>query len=62
MIFKGNTIDNQPTAKWKAVYRECAKYEQFIVEVRKFDPEREISLQQMRYMHAVVIPALAERY
>jgi len=60
MKFRGNTIDGQPATNWKQLYRQCARYERFIVEVRKYDETKEISLQQMRYLHAVVIPALAE--
>jgi len=60
MKFRGNTIDGQPAANWKQIYRQCARYERFIIEVRQYDEAKEISLQQMRYLHAVVIPALAE--
>ena len=60
MIFTGKTHDGQPAASWTAIYKACVKYNQFVVEVRELDPEREISLQQMRYLHAVVFPALSE--
>ena len=60
MIFKGKTIDGQPAAAWEAVYKACTRHERFVVEVRNYDPDKEISLQQMKYLHAVVIPALAE--
>ena len=36
------------------------KYDSAVIEVRKYDPAKEISLQQMKYLHAVVFPALAE--
>lgn len=58
--FKGHTVNNQPATNWKAVYKACAKHERFLLEVRKYDEAAEISLQQMRYLHAVVIPALAD--
>lgn len=48
MKFKGHTVQDQPAANWKQIYRECAKHPEFIVEVRKYDPEKEISLQQMK--------------
>ncbi len=57
MLFKGKTLNNQPLSAWKAIYKECCKYEQFIIDVRKYDIENEISLQQMAYFHTVVIPA-----
>lgn len=51
MKFRGKTINGQPAAAWKAVYRACSKHESFIVEVRKYDEAKEISLQQMRWLH-----------
>lgn len=60
MIFKGKTINDQPAANWPAIHKQAAKYSEFIIEVRQYDPEREITLQQMSYLHAVVYPALAE--
>ena len=57
--FKGQTINNQPATDWRAVYRACARHERFIIEVRRYDSAAEISMQQMKYLHAVVIPALA---
>ncbi|MCK5127223.1 MAG: hypothetical protein KAR42_13295 [candidate division Zixibacteria bacterium] len=49
--FRGRTIDNQPAANWPAIHRACAKHDQFIVEVRAYDEAKEISLQQMRWLH-----------
>lgn len=60
MQYKGKTVDKQPACNWKAVYRDCAKYQQFIIEVREYNEEKEISRQQMAYLHAVVFPALAD--
>ena len=60
MKYKGNTNNDQPLADWKAIYKQCRKYERFIIEVREYDPEKEISLQQMKYIHAVLVPALAD--
>lgn len=60
MIYRGKTIEGQPAANWKAIQATCTEYPEFIIEVRKFDEQREISLQQMAYIHAVVIPALAD--
>jgi hypothetical protein len=39
---------------------ECAQYPRFLVEVRKYDEEREISLKQMAYFHAVVVPLFVD--
>jgi hypothetical protein len=58
--YLGKTENNQPIANWKAVYANCAKYARFVVEVREYDEQKEISLQQMKYMHSVVFPALAQ--
>ena len=60
MIFNGKTVDGKPETNWPEIYRFCSNQERFIVEVRKLDPEREISLQQMKYFHAVVIPLFVE--
>ncbi len=58
--FRGKTHDNSPATDWDAVYAECGKHTEFVIEVRRHDPDKEISLQQMKYIHAVVIPALSE--
>lgn len=49
--FRGKTVDGQPAAAWKAIYKACAKYDQFVVEIRAYDEAKEISLQQMRWLH-----------
>lgn len=53
--FRGKTMENKPLAAWPAIYKACAKHEQFIIDVRAYDPEKEISDQQMKYYHAVII-------
>lgn len=59
-IFKGKTVGNQPCAHWKHIYAECKKHEQFIVEIRKYDEDTEISDQQRKYFHAVPVKHYAE--
>lgn len=59
MKFRGKTENNQPLADWKAIYADCRKHEQFIVEIRKYDPAKEISNQQIKYWHAVPIMEFA---
>lgn len=51
MIFEGFTTDGEPATNWPKIHEDCAKHDRFIIEVRKFDPEREISLQQMKWLH-----------
>ena len=51
MIFRGRTIDGQPAAKWNEIQGACSKYERFVIEVRKLNEDREISLQQMKWLH-----------
>lgn len=58
--FQVQRINGQPVGSWKAIYRECLKHERAIVEVRPYDPEKEISIQQMRYLHGVVIPLFVD--
>ena len=62
MIFHGQTIDKQPATNWKAIQDECALYNRFTIEVTEFNEEREISNQQMKYLHAAVFPLIAERF
>lgn len=59
-MFRGKTFDESPAIDWKAIYAECAQHNEFVVEVRRYDPDKEISRQQMAYVHAVIFPALAE--
>ncbi len=58
--FYGDIIDGEPVTDWKAIHAECCKTERFIIEVRPYSEEREITLQQYAYLHAVVFPLLAE--
>lgn len=58
--YRGRTTDGKPIAMWPDIHKECASHERFIITVDKFDEEREISKQQMKYLYAVVFPALAE--
>ena len=62
MDYHGETIDTQPCTDWKAIQTECAKHQRFVVRVEKYDEEREISRQQMAYLHAVVFPTLAKAW
>ena len=51
MKFEGFTTDGEPATNWEAIHRICARYYRFIIEVREFDLDREISLQQMKWLH-----------
>ena len=59
MEWIGETIDEQPATDWPAIHKACMKHKRFVVEVRKYDEEREISRQQMAYLHGVVFPTIA---
>jgi len=59
--FRGQTIDGKAAAHWPAIQQACGKYEQFIVEVRRFDEQREISEHQRKYWHSVVISEYSEK-
>lgn len=61
MIFKGQTIDGEPVTQWPMIHKECAKHDRFAVTVEKWSDEREISIRQMKYLHAVVFKRLAEK-
>jgi len=64
MKFHGETTDIGPVLsgyRWDAIQGECVKHKRFIVEVRKYDEQKEISRKQMAYLHAVVFPILAEK-
>jgi hypothetical protein len=60
MRFTGKTMDKRPCSQWTPIYNECAKYERFVVEVTELDSDKDISNQQMKYLHAVVFPLLAK--
>lgn len=60
MQFKGKTINKQPATDWPAIHKACIKHPAFTVEVREYSEKTEISLQQMKYLHAVVFPQIAE--
>jgi hypothetical protein len=49
--FSGKTENNIPLSNWKQIYAECCKHALFIVEVRPYDEAREISLEQMHWIH-----------
>jgi len=51
VIFRGKTIDGQPAARWDKIQDACVKYGHFVIEVRKLDENREISLQQKAWLH-----------
>lgn len=55
-----NEEDGKPLCAWTAITDEAAKYDKFIVTVEKWDEDREISRQQMKYLHAVVFPTFAK--
>lgn len=58
--FRGRTVNNQPAAQWKAIYRQCAKHEQFVVTVEPYDPKDSISDQQRKYWHAMPVKLYAQ--
>ena len=60
MIFHGQTIEGEPAANWPLIQKESAKYPKFTVEVHKYDEQREISNQQMAYLHTVVFETIAK--
>lgn len=60
MEFYGETTTEGPAADWPAIQAAAAQYERFIVRVEKYDEQKEISLKQYAYLHAVVFPILAE--
>ena len=62
MDFYGITIDGEPVTHWPEIHQACRKLGQFIVSVREYDEQREISLLQMAYLHAVVFPLLAKEW
>jgi hypothetical protein len=57
-LYRGKIIDGKPALNWPAFNAECKKHTEsgFVVEVREYDPDKELSLQQMKYLHAVVVP------
>ena len=58
--YRGKTIEGEPSADWKTIYAQCSKCDRFVIDVREYDTNKEISIQQMKYFHAVIVPLLAE--
>lgn len=58
--FKGQLVDGKAAADWKAIYAACSKHERFIVEVRKYDEQAEITRNQRAWWKGVLLPALAK--
>ncbi len=60
MLLRFRRIGEKVAGDWSGLKRAIDLFPDCIVEVRKYDKQREISKQQMAYLHAVVFPALAE--
>ena len=62
MLYRGTITNNQPIANWKAIYSECRKHTEkgFIVEVREYDPDKELSNRQIRWWKGILLPALSK--
>lgn len=50
-IYLGHKINGLPVFNRKAFELVCQKYDRFVVEVRNYTKEEEITLQQMRWLH-----------
>ncbi len=50
---------NESMTDWPAIHKECERLGQAVIEVTKYSEDREISIQQMKYLHAVVFPTIA---
>lgn len=61
-LYKGTVMEDQPRANWKAIYAECRKHTKngFIVEVREYDRDEELSNQQIRWFKGVLLPSLSK--
>jgi hypothetical protein len=53
-------VNNQPVTIWKSIYDACARYPEFVIEVREYSQEKEISEQQRKWWKGVLLPALAK--
>ena len=62
MEFIGQTIEQNACADWKGIQNECSRHRVFIVDVREYNEEREITLRQMAYLHGCVFPLLAKEW
>lgn len=60
MEFKGKTIDDKPAADWPGIQKACAQHERFVIEVRDWDDERELSMQQIRWFKGILLPSLSK--
>ena len=62
MRFYGQTDNEEPITNWPKIHKQCAKYDRFVVEVKRYSEENEVSDQQFAYLHAVVFPMLAKEW
>ncbi len=61
MKFRFKKLESgQHYGNWEGLQKAIQAQPDVIVEVRKYDQQKEISLAQMAYLHSVVFPALAE--
>lgn len=60
MDYKGQTIDGEATCNWPEIHNEAARHKRFMITVEEWTEEKEISRQQMAYLHAVVFPVFAK--
>ena len=58
--FYGTTLNGKASVDWGRIQAEAASFDRFVVRVEKYSQDREISRRQMKYLHAVVFPKLAE--
>jgi hypothetical protein len=62
MDFYGQTIDGEPVTQWPEIHQSCRKLRQFVVSVREYSEDKEVTLQQFKFLHAVVFPTLAREW
>ena len=62
MQFVSKTIDGQPAADWKSIQKAASMHKRAMITVESFSQDREISLQQMKWLHGAAIPYLAEKW
>jgi hypothetical protein len=64
MDFRGKTLrigdKSKAQCNWDGLKNAAKQYDEFIITLDKWDEEKEISRQQMAYLHAVVFPVFAK--
>ena len=62
MRFHGQKTPEGPATDWPAIHTEADKHDRFVIDVRAWSEEKEVSDNQFAYLHKVVFRMLADAW